>query len=160
MVALFYFNIFVLCGDDAELINFANMFEYMRKFYHSCTRINTRFTTEEVFEKCVEADGPGGEKCTKEELEEYGDIYVQMFGYIQQFFKETAFPAVTSDWEEATKDWFEGAGWTWYGVAAKVLKDYFYLGAFNEIQTIRTLENLKWSIWSPICILQQCSRLS
>ena len=112
-------------------------FEYMRKFYHSCTKINTGFTTEEVFEKCVEADGPGGEKCTKEELEEYGDIYVQMVGYIQQFFKETAFPAVTSDWEEATKDWFGGAGWTWYGVAAKVLKDYFYLGAFNEIQTHR-----------------------
>jgi len=70
-------------------------FEYMQKFYLSCTKINTGFTTEEVFEKCVEADGPGGEKCTKEELEEYGDIYVQMLGYIQQFFKETAFPAVT-----------------------------------------------------------------
>merc|ERR1711971_858838 len=119
-------------------------FEYMRKFYHSCTKINTRFTTEEVFEKCVEADGPGGEKCTKVELEEYGDIYVQMFGYIQQFFKETAFPAVTSDWEEATKDWFGGAGWTWDGVAAKVLKDYFYLGAFNEIETNRKPNGAKF----------------
>ena len=108
-------------------------FEYMRKFYHSCTKINSRFSTEEVFEKCVEADGPGGEKCTKEELEEYGDIYVQMLGYIQQFFKETAFPAVTPDWEEATKDWFGGAGWTWDGVAARVLKDYFYIAAYSEV---------------------------
>jgi hypothetical protein len=106
-------------------------FGYMKKFYLSCTKINTGFTTEEVFEKCVEADGPGGEKCTKEELEEYGDIYVQMVGYIQQFFNETVFPAVTSNWEEASKDWFGGSGWTWYGVAARVLKDYFYLGAYN-----------------------------
>jgi len=120
-------------------------FEYMKKFYISCTKINTGFTTEEVFEKCVEADGPGGEKCTKEELEEYGDIYVQMVGYIQQFFKETAFPAVTSDWEEATKDWFGGAGWTWYGVAAKVLKDYFYLGAFTQIQIVKNRSNKKIS---------------
>jgi len=113
-------------------------FEYMQKFYISCTKINTGFTTEEVFEKCVEADGPGGEKCTKEELEEYGDIYVQMVGYIQQFFKSTAFPAVTPDWEEASKDWFGGAGWTWDGVAAIVLKDYFYLGAYNQRQNFKS----------------------
>merc|ERR1711934_528093 len=40
-------------------------FEYMRKFYHSCTKINSRFSTEEVFEKCVEADGPGGESARR-----------------------------------------------------------------------------------------------
>jgi len=112
-------------------------FEYMQKFYISCTKINTGFTTEEVFEKCVEADGPGGEQCTKEELEEYGDIYVQMVGYIQKFFNETAFPAVTSDWEEVTKDWFGGRGWTWDGVAARVLKDYYYLAAWSEGEAIK-----------------------
>jgi len=120
-------------AEKEDLLKFPpKKFDYMKKFYLSCTKINTGFTTEEVFEKCVEAGGPGGEKCTKEELEEYGDIYVQMVGYIQQFFKETAFPAVTSNWEEATKDWFEGAGLTWDGVAARVLKDYFYLGAYNQ----------------------------
>ena len=90
-----------------------------------------------MFEKCVEADGPGGEQCTKEELEEYGDIYVQMVGYIQKFFNETAFPAVTSDWEETTKDWFGGRGWTWDGVAARVLKDYYYLAAWSEGEAIK-----------------------
>jgi len=125
--------------EKEDLLKFPpKKFDYMKKFYQSCTRISTGFTTEEVFEKCVEADGPGGEKCTKEELEEYGVFYVQMVGYVQQFFNKTAFPAVTSNWEEATKDWFGGAGWTWYDVAALVLKDYFYLGAFNQFQKHNT----------------------
>ena len=133
--------------EKEDLLRFPpKKFDYMKKFYLSCTKINTGFTTEEVFEKCVEADGPGGEKCTKEELEEYGDIYVQMVGYIQKFFNETAFPAVTSDWEEASKDWFGGAGWTWYGVAATVLKDYFYLGAFNQIITTKNFYDEKQRI--------------
>jgi len=125
--------------EKEDLLKFPpKKFDYMKKFYLSCTKINTGFTTEEVFERCVQPDGPGGERCTKEELEEYGDIYVQMVDYIQKLFKYTAFPAVTSDWDEASKDWFGGRGWTWDGVAAVVLKDYFYLGAYNQRQTFKS----------------------
>ena len=108
-------------------------FEYIQKFYLSCMDIPAGFTTLEVLEKCIEADGPGGEQCTTEEVKKFGDFYVQIVEYIKQFFAKTAFPAVTSDWRDASKDWRGGLGWTWEGVAAKVLKDFFYLAADNPV---------------------------
>ena len=122
-------------------------FAYMKKFYLSCTNINSGFTTEEVFAKCTEEEGPGGAKCTEDEVREYGEIYVQMLRYTQRFFKEAAFPAVTENWEEETKN-AGGNGWTWEGMSAYVLKNFFYLGAskhFGEdfIQTRQVLSQIK-----------------
>ena len=103
-------------------------YEYIKKFYLSCTSISNGFTTEEVFEDCIKDDG----KCTEREVEEYGDIYVQFLRYTEDFFKMTLFPAVNPNWEEDSKDWFEGSGWTWWDVSALVLKDNFYLAAFHD----------------------------
>ena len=91
-----------------ELLKFPpKKFEYMKKFYLSCTNINAGFTTEEVFAKCTEEEGPGGERCTEEEVREYGEIFVQILSFVQKFFKETAFPAVTENWEEKTRNSFQ-----------------------------------------------------
>ena len=117
-----------------ELLKFPpKKFEYMKKFYLSCTNINAGFTTEEVFAKCTEEEGPGGERCTEEEVREYGEIFVQILSFVQKFFKETAFPAVTENWEEKTRNSFQGSGWTWEAMSANILKNFFYMGASNQI---------------------------
>ena len=103
-------------------------YEYIKKFYLSCTSISDGFTTEEVFADCIKDDG----KCTEREVEEYGNIYVQFLRYTEDFFKMTLFPAVNPNWENDSKDWFEGFGWTWWDVSANVLKDNFFLAAFHD----------------------------
>ena len=119
-----------LAGDE-KLIRFPpEGFEYIKKFYQSCTTIDEGYTTEEVFANCIKDDG----KCTEEELKEYGDIYVQFLKYTKDFFKKTAFPAVLPNWEKDTEDWFGGFGWSWWQVSAQVLKDNFYLAAFHDIE--------------------------
>ena len=65
-------------------------------------------------------------------IEEYGQIYVQFIRYSENFFKESLFPAVNPNWEKDSLDWFEGFGWTWWEVAARILKDNFYLAAFHD----------------------------
>ena len=118
-----------------ELLKFPpKKFEYMKKFYLSCTNINAGFTTEEVFAKCTEEEGPSGERCTEEEVREYGEIFVQILNFVQKFFKETAFPAVTENWEENSKFLFGGNGWTWEAMSANILKNFFYMGASNQIR--------------------------
>ena len=118
-------------ADDDELIRFPpEGFEYIKRFYQSCTAIEDGYTTEEVFGNCIKDDG----KCSEEELKEYGDIYVQFLNYAKVFFKKTAFPAVQPNWEKETENWFGGFGWSWWKVSALVLKDYFYLAAFHDIE--------------------------
>jgi len=117
-----------LVDEEALVKSPPEGYEYIKKFYQSCTSISDGFTTEEVFEDCVRDDG----KCTEREVEEYGDIYVQFLRYTEDFFKMTLFPAVNPNWEEDSKDWFEGFGWTWWDVSALVLKDNFYLAAFHD----------------------------
>ena len=113
-------------------IDFPKNFDYMRRFYLSCGKIDTLYTTEQVLAQCVDPDGLYGETCKREELEEYGDIYGQMLDRIQEFFTKTAFPAVTENWEETAKARL-GEQWNWETVAAVVLKDYFYLAAYNKV---------------------------
>ena len=123
-----------------ELLKFPpEKFDYMKKFYLSCTNINAGFTTEEVFAKCTEEEGPGGTKCTEEEVREYGEIYVQRLQFIQKFFKEAAFSAVTENWEELTKN-AEGKDKTWEGMSAYILENFFYLSPSNKIG-----EDLFWT---------------
>ena len=118
----------ILVDEESLVKSPPTGYEYIKKFYLSCTSISDGFTTEEVFEDCIKDDG----KCTEREVEEYGDIYVQFLRYTEDFFKMTLFPAVNPNWEEDSKDWFEGFGWTWWDVSALVLKDNFYLAAFHD----------------------------
>ena len=79
-------------------------------------------------------------------MKKFGDFYVQIVEYIKQFFAKTAFPAVTSDWKDASKDWRGGLGWTWEGVAAKVLKDFFYLAAYNQTHREYFMSNIFFAL--------------
>ena len=117
-----------LVDEEALVKSPPEGYEYIKKFYQSCTSISDGFTTEEVFADCIKEDG----KCTEREVEEYGDIYVQFLRYTEDFFKMTLFPAVNPNWEKDSKDWFEGFGWTWWDVSALVLKDNFFLAAFHD----------------------------
>ena len=82
-----------------ELLKFPpEEFQYMEKFYLSCTNINSGLTTEEVIAKCTDEEGPNGARCTEEEVRVYGEIFVQMLRYTQKLFKEAAFPTV--EWVE------------------------------------------------------------
>ena len=103
-------------------------YEYINKFYRSCIEISDFYTVEEVFAECTEGDG----RCTERELKEHGAIYIQFLHKIEDFFKMTLFPAVNPNWEEESKNWFGGSGWTWWDVSATVLKDNFYLAAFHD----------------------------
>jgi len=104
-------------------------FEYIKKFFTSCTKIQTERTTQEVFFNCVEGDG----KCTEEKASQYGAIYAQFFNHTKRFVNKTAFPAaVTPDWWEARgKAWFGEEGWTWWDFSADILKGYYFLAAFD-----------------------------
>ena len=117
-----------LVDEEALVKDPPEGYEYIKKFYQSCTSISDGFTVEEVFADCIKDDG----KCTEREVEEYGQIYVQFIRYTENFFKETLFPAVNPNWEKDSLDWFEGFGWTWWEVAARILKDNFYLAAFHD----------------------------
>ena len=121
----------IILEDEESLVKSPPQgYAYIKKFYQSCTSISDGFTTEEVFADCIKDDG----KCTEREVEEYGDIYVQFLRYTNDFFKMTLFPAVNPNWETDSKEWFDGFGWTWWRVAANVLKDNFYLAAFHDEQ--------------------------
>merc|ERR1719394_1513202 len=111
-------------------------FEYIRKFYQSCTAISTGFSSEEVLMDCA-SDGV----CNDEELELFGKIYIDFFRHMKDFTNKTAFPAVTQNWENVTKDWFGGQGWNWWDFAANILKDNYFLGAFQYIQNITDTDN-------------------
>ena len=104
-------------------------FEYIRKFFTSCTKIQTERTTQEVFFNCIEGDG----KCTEEKASEYGAIYAQFFKHTKRFVNKTAFPAaVTKEWwEKRTSDWFGEEGWTWWDFSADILKSFYLLAAFD-----------------------------
>merc|ERR1712110_1162128 len=95
-------------------------FEYIEKFFVSCSNKSTEQSTEEVFFECME-DG----ECDEEELAKYGDIYVQFLRYTTRFFLETKLPAVTPDWEQETERWFGEEGWTWWEFSARILRDYY-----------------------------------
>merc|ERR1719394_682782 len=120
-------------------------FEYIKKFYQSCTAISTGFTSEEVLMDCA-SDGV----CNDEELELFGKIYIDFFRHMKDFTNKTAFPAVTQNWKNVTKDWFGGQGWNWWDFAANILKDNYFLGAFQYVNTTTDeygdIENI-WDIF-------------
>ena len=77
-----------LVGGESLVKRLPYGYEYIQKFYQSCTRwISDGFTTEEVFAECIKDDG----KCTEDELEGYGNTWVQFMRYTQNFFTETLF---------------------------------------------------------------------
>lgn len=104
-------------------------FDYIRKFFTSCTKIQTERTTQEIFFNCIEGDG----KCTVEKVSEYGAIYAQFFNHTKQFVNQTSFPAAVTPewWERHTRDWFGGEGWTWWDFSSGVLKGYYFLAAID-----------------------------
>merc|ERR1719509_617451 len=117
--------------DFKQLVKFPPAgFEYIQKFYRSCTKIGTGYTTEEVIAQCF-----GDGKCDEEEIRNYGDIFAQFLLFTREFFNKTMLPAVTPQWEEVTKDIYGGQGWNWWDFSASNLNDYFFLEAFHRVQT-------------------------
>ena len=105
-------------------------FEYIGKFFTSCIQINqTERTTQEVFFNCFEGDG----KCTEEKAAEYGSIYAQFFKHTKRFVNNTAFPAAVPEawWDKRTRSWFGEEGWTWWDFSATILKNFYFLAAFD-----------------------------
>ena len=103
-------------------------FDFVKTFSDSCMNISDRFSSLEVLYNCT-ANGI----CLDEEIKPFGQVYVDFINYLKWFANQTAFPAVTPDWEEVTRDWFGGQGWTWWNMAANVLKDYSFLGTFQYV---------------------------
>merc|ERR1719264_293745 len=120
-------------------------FEYIKKFFTSCIKIQTERTTQEVFFNCAEGNG----KCTEEKAAEYGDIYAQFFNHTKRFVNQTAFPAaVTPDWWEARgRVWFGDEGWTWWDFSADILKGYYFLAAFDVEDKTWNKRDKTWDKW-------------
>ena len=101
-------------------------FEYVKKFYESCNSVSSSISSSTVLFGCME-DGV----CTDSELGIHGKIYVDFVKALKEFVNLTNFPAVTPNWEEVTSDMFGGQGWNWWDFAAEIMKDHFFLGAFQ-----------------------------
>ena len=124
--------------DKEPLVSFKRLvkrppagFKYIKNFYKSCTMVGTGWTTEEILFECME-DGV----CTEKELQDYGRVFPQFLAYITATVKKALFPAVVPNWEEMTKDWNGGVGWTWWDFAAETLKENYFFGAFHYIRGV------------------------
>jgi len=101
-------------------------FDYVKRFYTSCTGITTQYSSSEVLFGCTQ-DGD----CTEEELLKHGRVYVDFIRKLKIFATKTAFPVVTPNWEEKTSEWFGGQGWNWWDFAAQIYRNYFFLATFQ-----------------------------
>merc|ERR1719495_607965 len=122
--------------EKEPLVSFVNLvkrpppgFEYIKNFYKSCTMVGTGWTTEEILFECM-MDG----HCDEEELSDWGKIFPQFLKYAKAFLAKAYFPAITPNWEELTRDWNDGEGWTWWNFAAQTLEENYIFGAFHYIR--------------------------
>merc|ERR1719481_1801673 len=124
--------------EKEPLVSFVNLvkrpppgFEYIKNFYKSCTMVGTGWTTEEILFECM-MDG----HCEEEELSDWGKIFPQFLKYAKAFLAKAYFPAITPNWEELTRDWNDGEGWTWWNFAAQTLEENYIFGAFHYIRGV------------------------
>ena len=108
-------------------------FKYVKKFYQSCADVPTGFTSEEVLAECMK-----DLICTDEELVDIAGagaarVYKDFIRHIKEFVNKTAFPVATPDWQEETKDLFGGKGWNWWDFASNIIRDDFFLAAFQYV---------------------------
>ena len=104
-------------------------FEFVNIFYESCMKISTNHSSLEVLKNCT-ADGV----CTDEELRPYGQIYIEFLEYLEVFSRTMAFPVITPNWEEVTRNMSGGQGWTWWDVAADVLRNFSFMAVFQYVE--------------------------
>ena len=101
-------------------------FSFLRDFYDSCVSITSQFSTEDVVAYCIHDN-----KCPKEELEKFNIVYQQFREDILSFAKHTSPPVLTDDWESRSENF------TWQKLSEDILRDDYYLGAFQYVKERR-----------------------
>ena len=92
-------------------------------------KITSNHSSLEVLKNCT-ADGV----CTDEELKPYGQIYIDFLEYLEVFSRAMAFPVTTPNWKEVTRNMSGGQGWTWWDVAADILRNFSFIAVFQYVE--------------------------
>ena len=97
-------------------------FSFLKNFYDSCVSITSKFSTEAVAAYCLHDNN-----CPKEELEKFNIVYQQFREDILSFAKHASPPVLIDDWESRSENF------TWQKLSEDILKNYYYLGAFQYV---------------------------
>ena len=118
-------------------------FSFLKDFYQSCVSISTQFSTEDVAQYCLQ-----DKKCPKEELEKFGSIYVEFQQHVKDYANETSWPVLTNNWENKSKNFFNGEGFSWHKLSEDILKQEYYLGAFQYVR--KSGDSIKENFFSNV----------
>ena len=111
------------------VIKATGYFSFLKDFYQSCVTISTQFSIGDVVTYCLNDN-----KCPKEELAKFGFIYLDFQQHVKYFANETSWPVLTENWENKSKDFFNGEGFSWHKFSEVILKQQYYLGAFQYVK--------------------------
>ena len=114
-----------------ELIeNAKGRFGFLKGFYNSCVSIVQGIPTEDALTSCLADDG----QCTDRELKSLGggsNVLNDFRDVANVFIYNTSWPTLTPNWEEESKKFWGGEGFSWERQSELILQQEYYLGAIQ-----------------------------
>ena len=111
--------------DLVDLISTApKEYSFIKEFYDSCLSITKQFSTSQVIEYCL-----GDDDCQEEELQKFGQIYVEFLNKIKEIARNGAWPVLTENWESLEDNF----NFDWMRFSERLLLNEYYLGAFQYV---------------------------